>query len=45
MRGGYSLTAVVLKSKNIEAKTDTTKVKFFEGVLYFGWPNQPSQVQ
>ena len=28
--------------KNIEAETDTTWNVFYEDVLYFGWPNQPS---
>ena len=28
--------------KNIEAETDTKKNVFHEGVLYFGWPNQPA---
>jgi len=30
------------KMKNIEAETNTTQNECFEGVLYFGWPNQPS---
>ena len=28
--------------KNIEAETDTTYNVFCKGVLYFGWPKQPS---
>ena len=30
------------KRKKIEAEIDTTQSGFFVGVLYFGWPNQPS---
>ena len=28
--------------KNIRTETDETRNVFFDGVLYFGWPNQPS---
>ena len=31
------------KRKNVKARNQPDNVKcFFEGVLYFGWPNQPS---
>ena len=36
------LIGFTCKMKNIRTETDTTKNVFFEGVLYFGWPNQLS---
>ena len=38
----YGLNRHTKLMKKIEAEVATTEKDFFVGVLYFGWPNQPS---